>query len=1001
MKGKPILSILLVLSFTIHSLNAQIKPSVHFTEDDGLVGNTVKDIIKDRNGLLWIGTFNGISKYDGDKFQSINKSNGLPANGVWALAADSSNTIYAGCYQSGLAILKDDSVKKVLHLNGKYPNTFRKLFYSNYYNMVIVGTDDGIYLLKDTLLLPVAYTRDPTTKSIVTSISGKHDKIFFTVLKGTTEGLYQMFINKSQPEKSYAERISPHGRFASTIVNDTLYNSEYYTIFKYNLLNISEQPSRSKIDSLFLIWSMSAYKNDKYWLGCLGEGRFKGGIMQFDLKKNMAYAFPIEQSNSSVNSILYDSTSGLSWFCRDDGLIGYQESPFESCDYGGKGNIIDFGFAGDSLMVLTENEVLYLKGNFFQPILIKKQVTDRITPEFEKVIKLSKMKKIYLFDTFIGIEFSKFIQDKRKLYINTAIGSISVPDMRNYFPFAVGTFKLKGKSAFSSVNYLDTKYYPSIKDSINYTNPKGTKGGMKDVFKIIESNDIHFFASSSTGLYAIKNNQVFSIDESNSKIDNVLTDMDKDTDGSVWCSSANGNLFEIGLSDSLYVKKSLDLASSGLIGNSCKWLKFNGNYLFIGSNKGLNVISKKSLYSEKPSIEHFFNGNNGYDFVSAQSPRTDSKGNLYVHTLRQIIKIDTLFNREAQFKIYFSEVIIDEEKSSIDDIDGKALPYTKKLISFLFKAIKFPQNGNISYRYSINNQGWIVGNHVNLLSLRSGQYSLLLEAFNCEDMQRQSQTITFTIKKPFWGTYWFIAIFTISTALAVNFVMKVRIKWLNAQHEKNTRLVIRNSELRLRSLQLQMNPHFIFNALQTLQGFILAKNVEEGLSYISNLAGIIRSNLENASEEFIHLSVEIEFLKKYVEIEKIRFKDKLLVEFNNMVEDSNLLLPPMLIQPIMENAIKHGILNGDKKGNIKVDFRQSANALIVSIEDNGVGREYTKRLNIKDHNNRGLEIIQQRLNLLNAKYRNESHQIDFTDLYHHDKPAGTQVVIQVMLKHAE
>ena len=687
MKGKLLLSILFLFSITTLSLNAQIKPSVHFTEDDGLAGNTVKDIIKDKNGLLWIGTFNGISKYDGDKFQSINKSNGLPANGVWALTVDSANTVYAGCYQSGLAIIKNDSVQKVLHLNGKYPNTFRKLYYSSYYGKVIVGTDDGIFLLNDTILLPVAYTRDSTTKSIVTSIIGKQDKIFFSVLKGTTEGLYQLFIDKNSPEKSHAERIFSHGRFASTIVNDTLYNSEYYTIFKYNLLNISEQPSRSKIDSLFLIWSMSAYKNDKYWLGCLGEGRFKGGIMQFDLKKNMAYAFPIEQSNSSVNSILYDSTSGLSWFCRDNGLTAYQESPFEYFDYEGKGNILDIGFAGDSLLVLTENEILYLKGNFFQPILGKKQVTERITPEFEKVIKLSKMKKINLFDTFLGIEFSKFIQDKRKLYINTAIGSISVPDMRNYFPFAVGTFKLKGKSAFSSVNYHDTKYYPSIKDSINYTYPIGTRGAIKDVFKTIESKGIFFFASSSKGLYSIRNNQVLSIDESNSNIDNVLTDIDKDSEGNIWCSSANGNLFEIGLSDSLYVKKSLELASAGLVGNSCKWLKFNGNYLFIGSNKGLNVISRKSLYSEKPSIEHFYNSHNGYDFVSAQSPRTDSKGNLYVHTAHQIIKIDTLFNCEALFKINFSEVIINEERSSIDDIDGKTLPYSKKLISFVFSAV--------------------------------------------------------------------------------------------------------------------------------------------------------------------------------------------------------------------------------------------------------------------------------------------------------------------------
>jgi ligand-binding sensor domain-containing protein len=297
---------------------------------------------------------------------------------------------------------------------------------------------------------------------------------------------------------------------------------------------------------------------------------------------------------------------------------------------------------------------------------------------------------------------------------------------------------------------LPLRYYPSFKDSIGYVIPKGGKGSINDISEIIESKGIYYFQSNYNGLYAIKKNQVFRLDESNSRIDNSLTDIDKDADGSIWCCSANGNLFEIGFADSLFVKRKLDLSKCNLIGNNCKWLKFNGNYLFIGTNKGLNVISKKNLYSEKPSIEHFYNSFNGYDFVSGRSPITDSKGNLYVHTLHQVVKIDTVFNHNAFLNLNFSGIFINGIIENLSNINGKTIPYSKRQIAFNFNAIKYPFNKNTEYRYKINNEEWIPDNHVVLQSLRSGRYEIVLEAFDKENMARHSETITFTKQTPFW-----------------------------------------------------------------------------------------------------------------------------------------------------------------------------------------------------------------------------------------------------------
>jgi len=195
-----------------------------------------------------------------------------------------------------------------------------------------------------------------------------------------------------------------------------------------------------------------------------------------------------------------------------------------------------------------------------------------------------------------------------------------------------------------------------------------------------------------------------------------------------------------------------------------------------------------------------------------------------------------------------------------------------------------------------------------------------------------------------------------------------------------------------------MNPHFIFNALTAIQSFIINKNTGESLKYLGELASIIRTNLENASEEYINLTSEIEFLQKYVEIERIRFNNKLQVYFNNDVGDSSIMIPPMIVQPLIENAIKHGIRRKSGKGIITVDFNLTGDELSVIIEDNGVGREAAKKSDNSGHNGKGLKIINQRLNLLNARYHTDKHKITIYDLFDKDTPNGTQVVINLMVK---
>ncbi len=141
-------------------------------------------------------------------------------------------------------------------------------------------------------------------------------------------------------------------------------------------------------------------------------------------------------------------------------------------------------------------------------------------------------------------------------------------------------------------------------------------------------------------------------------------------------------------------------------------------------------------------------------------------------------------------------------------------------------------------------------------------------------------------------------------------------------------------------------------------------------------------------------------MKKYSELEKNRFKEKLEITFFDNTNDASILLPPMLVQPLIENAIKHGILHLKSKGQITVDFSIQNDILKIVVEDNGVGRSFSSTVGSKNHNSLGLKNIEQRLALLNEKNKTKAHLIEIMDLHHNSTVAGTKVTIQLLVKRA-
>jgi len=186
-----------------------------------------------------------------------------------------------------------------------------------------------------------------------------------------------------------------------------------------------------------------------------------------------------------------------------------------------------------------------------------------------------------------------------------------------------------------------------------------------------------------------------------------------------------------------------------------------------------------------------------------------------------------------------------------------------------------------------------------------------------------------------------------------------------------------NNLLALKSLRTQMNPHFIFNALNSVNSFIASNDERAANKYLSEFSQLMRSVLENSEEDFIPLSKEIELLELYVKLEHFRFKDKFDYEVtvDESINVDDFVIPPMLLQPYVENAVWHGLRYKEDKGMLKIHFQQKDKETVsITIEDDGIGRKKSKELkteNQKKQKSKGMGNIQKRISILNEMYKDK------------------------------
>jgi LytS/YehU family sensor histidine kinase len=286
--------------------------------------------------------------------------------------------------------------------------------------------------------------------------------------------------------------------------------------------------------------------------------------------------------------------------------------------------------------------------------------------------------------------------------------------------------------------------------------------------------------------------------------------------------------------------------------------------------------------------------------------------------------------------------------------------------------------------------------NVNYSNLRPGRYSFTLQATGRDGSWTDSKELIIKLKPYYYQTLAFkFAVPAFIVFLITSFIlMRIRqIKHISDQKQ---------NELRLRSLQGQMNPHFIFNSLNSINYFISKNDALSANRFISDFSKLIRSILYNFNSDYIPFGKEAESIEEYLKIEHMRFGDKFnyIISMNREIPSNQFSISPGLVQPFVENAIWHGVRGLTyRKGTVRVKWELNGEKLSCTVEDDGIGRLKSQELKSRTDGkvSRGISIVSERLAIIN-KLQKGNFQVTISDLLPEMQEPGTKVVIDIPVK---
>lgn len=1036
--------IILIFIFSFYNfLNCFADIHLNFnkiTLEDGLTDDRYNDYIyEDSRGFVWISSIDGLNRYDGLSIKNYRFESGMKGANIQSNLFENKNgniwfTTYEAinCYNAKLdtilnyQIIADndkvitkgyrafylDTIEKSLWVKagiyiykwdtkniGKYerlPEETNAYFFN-------IGLDADRNLEKI-----IAYSNTDSVKIIYTNKENQSFKIPNTNISLHLEDSEWLFVNGSSIlnfDEKNPSQLLPLNNNKEIIITDIIkYNEDnLITSTKQNgiyIYNWKEgkylnQWKNSKTDKTSLMSDtprkLYISPSDYLWTSHKNKG------VNFSYLYNNNFDNPIEnltERKVEVISVIEDNDGNIWVGTKNNGIYIFNQNADKIDSFGHPFSAFDKTELRQ-ISKTKNGKLLGITSRSIYQFDLRNKSVNNITSQTDSLLF------IYMSSMFFNRDFVSTDKGVLEIFEN-ANGSYEMQhckELSKYKEYSfVQMYKTKTNRVFIPYKASELWFYETNKDSI----------------KLIKKD--------------ISNLEFFGFNES------------KTIPGIVWAGTSNG-LKKINTQNeiiSVFTDDS-ELANGNVYGS----IEDDKGILWLTTNKGLWKYDPRQP-EVKPIHFEEADGLSGELFSLYHSTLLASNGTIWLGNNKGLVKFhpDSIKIHKEIPKLHLDDLLINDTKSYKKSIEGSVLDlnYDQNTLTFNIKAVNLYKTKQNKIHYQLENydKKWLQiknGEKIRYTKIKPGKYILNAYAEDANGHKNGTrELLSFTIEPPWWKTKPYLVLYAILSALITYSLLKWRenyiieeqtkkaaVEKLKAQakleEEANKReiekieaqaklkqqaqktaiakLETQVLEVEMKALRAQMNPHFLFNSLNSIKSLILRTKEKEASEYLSKFSTLLRSILNNSEKQKIKLSEEIEALELYTDLEALRFASDFnyQIQMDKTIDSSFIRIPPLILQPFVENAIWHGLLpktSGNSKLNINII--RNGDFLFFEIEDNGVGRKKASALPKKENKkSMGIEITKKRIKLLN-----DENDIEIIDLVDNNQQAlGTKVVIKL------
>ena len=960
------------------NLSAQIsRPALrNYNTDQGLPSSEVYITYQDKMGYMWFGTDNGVSRFNGYRFVNFGPLQGLSDPVAFYIQEDSKGVLWVLTMSGKLFFLENEKFVPFAYNNAFLKQThgnFPSSFYIDSQNIFHIGINKGGVFdvaqngeikqktsSNEELIIEIVENR---VIFAATSSLAQHDFLAIRLLKN---GQTNFFSFKNNNKISSATRIG-------VVHQDTIllhFQGELYCFTAKNLLwqkKYEDGLNHIFTDESGIYFSFNNQKGLQHFdnLKAVFENKGKtlldkqrgGGVFR---DKNNAFWF-----TTIDNGVYYASNQNISIFNLNSGL---------SSDY--ISSIAPFSF--EKSYVLLRNSELY-ELNYKQ----------------QSLQKINTAPSVLAFNTLIWDERKQSLWQSSNTSIINRYHNGKRESITTVKPLIFGGYSMyqkKGSRYLWAINHNGFSQFDTENQRVIYATEEDTTVLHARTLTLLEHSDGRILVGNVKGLFEFREGKLLKSTMPHDAVEKRIEAVVELLDGTVAVGTKGSGviLWKNNKIEAQFTSETEQHLTSDMIENL--HVADDGT-LWIGTLNGVNTLRKNEKQKWEIGTLTTAQGLPSNEINSIKSYQST----IYIATPKGLAvfedeKKETILNEKPIIEQVFSN------NTKIDFLQTNEFNHDQNSFTIAFITLAYQSNGNIEYRYRLHSyDDWnsTFDKKITFAALPYGNYNFEIQSKNDDGSFTQSTFWNFSIATPWWKTVWFfLAISVLGIGI---FYAWSRWRFNKIQSEANAQTEL--IQLQNKALQAQMNPHFLFNCLNSIQSMIATGENEAATQYLSLFAKLVRNVLNASSNNKITLEDDINLLQNYLILEKLRFKERVNYQINVSpdIDQYDIMLPPLLVQPYVENAIIHGISDPSiERGNIIIDYKQKGELLIITISDNGIGMTKSQERKNADttHKSVGMKITQERLRI--AQLRKTKHEFSMEEITDEQgNVKGTKVVLSV------